>query len=102
MLLIGKTVGIDKMRIHTSQFLRTLVHDITEILPGRPRDMFRHRKRDLIRWTDQNRIQTFLHGQLLSRLDGDMVASGVDIMYRIIGEIHDLIHAAAFWSNQGR
>ena len=49
MILIGKTVGIDKMRIHTSQFLRTLVHDITEILPGGPRDMFRHRKRDLIR-----------------------------------------------------
>ena len=92
MLLIGKTVGIDKMRIHTSQFLRTLVHDITEILPGRPRDMFRHCKRDLIRRTDQNRIQTFLHGQLLSRLDGDMVASGVDIMYRIIGEIHDIFY----------
>ena len=102
MILIGKTVGIDKMRIHTSQFLRTLVHDITEILPGRPRDMFRHRKRDLVRRTDQNRIQTLLHGQLLSRFDSDMVASGVDIMYRIIGEIHNFIHAAAFRSDQGR
>ena len=64
--------------------------------------MFRHRKRYLIRRTDQNRIQTLLHGQLLSRLDGDMITSGVDIMYRIVGEIHDLIHAAAFRGDQCR
>ena len=102
MILIGKTVGIDKMRIHTSQFLRPLVHDVAEILPGRPRDMFRHRKRYLIRRTDQYGIQTLFHGQLLPGFNGNMVAARVDVMYRVVGEIHDLIHAAALRGDQCR
>ena len=100
MIFVGKTVGIDKMRIHTTKFFGSFVHDGTEILPGSAGDMLRNGKRDLICGTDQNGIQTFFHGQLFSGINGDMVASRINIMYRIIGKINDLIHAATLRSNE--
>jgi len=100
MILIGKSVGIDEIGINTPQFLGSFIHDRCKVLPGRSGNMLCYRERNFIGGADQNGIQTFLHGQLLAGVNSDMVASGINIVYRIIGEIHDLIHAAALGCDQ--
>ncbi len=98
--LIRQAVGIDKMRVHTSQLLSSPIHDVREVMPAGAGDMLRHRKGHFVGGTNQYGIQTVLHRKLLPHIHRDMIAVRGRVIDRLPGESDPFVHGAPLRRDQ--
>ncbi len=100
-VFVRQSIGIGKMRIHTSQLRRPGVHNLREILPAAAADMLRHREGHLIGGADQNGIQTVLHGKLLPHVHGNVIAVPGGVKNGFPGKSDPLVQGTLFRRDQG-
>ena len=75
MFLVRQTVRIHKVRIQSAKLRCSFVHHLSEHTPiGGVGNVLCDCIGDLIGRTDQDGVETLLHGQLLPHIHGNMVA----------------------------